>query len=391
MGANSPVVLTLSKENYESLISRHGQFIRWRTATKCPCAPDETGEPDIHCKRCGGRGVIYGYQPKLTVTQTVMVNRGGVVEVAEEYTDCELDSVYDYNGIIFKNAEKTGKYITLNPDTPIRKSDYVYAVMTKSMVSLARKAACESLGAGYYRVGGLRFRRKGIDGLYQTAPADIVGIGKIVDAAGVEYRIKEFRTDMLLLGDPIMPEPVEGEKPAPIPEITEPLTAHDIDYIPPFIFAVLSQELSEADIKLMVEYQGQAIILFPYACDVAEDDVLTVLSGTNTRKEVTKRINGTDDTIGAFFVQEIVSCLGKEREYRQGADFLLTGTNRIKWLCEDAPEPGELYSITYKENPTYVIAKSIPQLRTSENQRMPKKAVAKWYGSYAENKRVNVQ
>jgi hypothetical protein len=119
--------------------------------------------------------------------------------------------------------------------------------------------------------------------------------------------------------------------------------------------------------------------------------VLTVLSGTNTRKDVVKRVSGSDDTIADFFVQEVVSCLGNEREYHEGADFLLTGTNRIKWLCEDAPEPGEMYSITYRENPTYTVMKAIPQLRTSENQRMPKKAVVKWYDNYAENKRVNVQ
>ncbi len=327
---------------------------------------------------------MYGYQPKLTVTQTVMVDRDGIVEVSEEFADCTLDVLHDFYGAPFKNAVKMGKYIIINPDRPINKGDYVYAVMTKNTVSVMKKAACEILGAGYYRVNGLRFRRNGIDGITHTAPADVVKIDKIVDANGVEYKTKEFRTDMFLLGDPVKPQE-ETTPPA------EPLTAYGVEYIPPFIFAILSQELSEADVKLMVECQGQAITIFPYACDVADDDVLTALSGTNTRKEVSKRTNGADDTIGAFFVQEVVSCLGNEREYQQGVDFLLTGTNRIKWLCEDAPEPGESYSITYRENPTYVIAKSIPQLRTSENQRMPKKAVVKWYGSYAENKKVNVQ
>jgi len=387
LGKESPVVLTLGKENYEALLERHGQFVRWRTATKCPCANEETqGQPDIHCKRCGGRGIVYGYQPKLTVTQTLMADKDGIAEASEEFADCTLDVVHDFYGAPFKNAFKMGKYIILNPDRPVNKGDYVYAIMTKDTVSVMKKAACESLGAGYYRVNGLRYRRNGIDGMTHTAPADVVKIGKITDANGVEYKTAEYRTDLFLLGDPVVKKPPEETTPP-----AEPLTAYDIEYIPPFIFAILSQELSEADVKLMVEYQGQAVTIFPYSCDIADEDVLTALSGTNTRKEVTKRTNGVDDTIGAFFVQEVVSCLGTEREYRQGVDFLLTGTNRIKWLCDDAPEPGESYSITYRENPTYVVAKAIPQLRTSENQRMPKKAVLKWYGTYAENKRVNVQ
>jgi len=90
LGKNTPVVLAFGKENYEALIQRHGQWIRWRTATKCPCVLQETGEADIHCERCGGRGIIYGYQLNVTVTQTIMVDVSGIVDVSEEYTDCEL-------------------------------------------------------------------------------------------------------------------------------------------------------------------------------------------------------------------------------------------------------------------------------------------------------------
>jgi hypothetical protein len=376
LGKNTPVVLNFGKENYEALIHRHGQWIRWRTSTKCPCVVPETGQSDIHCKRCGGRGFIYGYQPKITVTQTVMADHSGIVEVAEEYADCTLNFVYDFNGIAFKNAVKTGNYITLNPESPIINGTYVYVVMIQDTVKKIAAALCERMGAGYYRVEGLQSRRTGIDGLYHSAPGDIVKIGKITDADGEEYSAGEFRTDLFLLGGPEPPGP---------------LTAHNIEYIPPFIFALLNQELSKADTEAMIEIQGDAMLTFPYVCDVAEGDVLTVLSGTIIQKEISKRIEGADDTIGAFFVQEVVSCIGKERDYIQGVDFILTGTNRIRWIGEDAPDPGDIYSIIYKVNPTYVVVKSIPQLRTSENQRMPRKAIVKLYGSYSEKKKVNVQ
>lgn len=374
LGKNTPVVLNFGKENYEALIHRHGQWIRWRTATKCPCLIQETGHPDVHCKRCGGRGVIYGYQPRTTVTTTVRSDGSGIIELTDEYTDCELCFVYNHEGTIFENAKKTGQYISLN--SPVINGTYVYAVMSKSTVNHVLKAPCKKTGAGYYRVDDLQSRRAGIDGLYHSAPGDIVKIGKITDANGAEYSAGEFRTDLFLLTGP---EP---------PDL---LTAHDIEYIPPFIFALIKQELSESDAEAIAEAKGDAMLTYPYVYDVAEGDVLTVLSGTITQKELTKRIEGADDTIGAFFVQEVVSCIGKERDYIQGVDFILTGTNRIRWISEDAPDPGDIYSIIYHVNPTYTVVKSIPQLRTSENQRMPRKAIVKLYSSYSEKKKVNVQ
>jgi hypothetical protein len=391
LGERTPVVLSFGKDNFESLIKRHGTWVRWRTATKCPCALQETGEPDIHCKRCGGRGIIYGYQPELTVTETVMVRNSGIVEVSEEFEGCKLDFIYNHKGDVFKNAVKTGRYITLNSETPIIKGTYAYAVMTRETVKRVKEASCENIGGGYYRVSGIRSRRDGIDGLYHTAPGDIVKIEKIVDAGGVEYQIKEFRTDLFLLGDPVMPKPIENETPLAPPETTEPLTAYGVEYIPPFLFAISNQNLSKADMENIIQNNGDAVITFPYNCDIAESDVLTVLSGAVVEKEVVKRTSGADDTLAAFFVQDVITCIGTERDYKQGTDFILTGTNRIRWICGDAPEPHENYSVSYKVNPTYVVIKAIPQLRTSENQRLPKKAVVKWYTSYSEKKGVSLQ
>jgi hypothetical protein len=171
----------------------------------------------------------------------------------------------------------------------------------------------------------------------------------------------------------------------------EPLKAEKIEYVPPFLFALSSQNLSEEDNEAMVTVKGDAMLTFPYNCDVSEGDILTALSGTYTQKEVVKRIEDTDDTIGAYFVTDIVSCIGKEREYKNGIDFLLIGTNYLRWICEDAPEPGEAYSLVYRICPTYQVVKNIPQIRTSENQRLPKKAIIQLFNIYAEHRRANQQ
>ena len=58
LGRNSPIVLSLGKDNYEALIDRHGQWLRWRIAEKCSCVKGMTMQPDIHCPFCAGRGGI---------------------------------------------------------------------------------------------------------------------------------------------------------------------------------------------------------------------------------------------------------------------------------------------------------------------------------------------
>ena len=141
----------------------------------------------------------------------------------------------------------------------------------------------------------------------------------------------------------------------------------------------------------MDELGGDAVLTFPYAYDVSNDDVITVLSGTYTQKTVLTHNNSDYDVIPAYFVDEVIKCVGKNREYTAGVDFILCGTNYIKWIASDAPAEQEYYSISYRVFPTYKVIKAIPQIRTSENQRMPKKAVIKLYDAYAEKRGVNRQ
>lgn len=383
LGKNSPVILTLGKENYEALIDRHGQWVRWRVATKCPCATK--GSPDIHCRICGGRGYTYSFQKNKIVTQTVMcVDSSGVIELDSEYESCNLKRVYDSNGNEYPNAEKQGLYLLLNSSELPIKGSYVTAVMTDAILHTVESADCEKIGAGYYRVKGLRSAKTNIEGLYHSVPGDIESIGKIIDANGVEYTAKELRQDTFYI------EPTLDEDEEEI-EIAEPLTVQNVSYLPPFLFVILSQNLKEADENLVQKLNGDAVLTFPWNCDVSNDDVITVLSGTYTQKDIVKKKDADYDVIEAYFVDEIVSCVGTEREYVPGTDFILCGANYIKWLCDDCPEDGENYSITYRVFPTYKVVQNIPQIRTSENQRMPKKAVIKLLSTYGEKTGINRQ
>jgi hypothetical protein len=95
-----------------------------------------------------------------------------------------------------------------------------------------------------------------------------------------------------------------------------------------------------------------------------------------------------DDTIPEFFVSKVDSIETKTASYAEGTDFLLTGTNNLHWTGGQ-PEAGEMMSITYRYHPTYRVAKDIPMLRTSEDQRIPRKVPLTLFGAFSEAKKVN--
>ena len=351
-------------------------------------------QPDIHCKFCAGRGYTYTYLRNMLSYSIVMLfNKDGILELEDtlQIKQAELMDIYDEKGNKYPTAKKNCNFIYLNTDKIPEKGTYFTVILKKKTTKVLESATAEKGNMGYYTVPGLLNSRTNIEGLYQTAPSDIINIGKITDAAGIEYKATEFRLNQFRI------EPtIDSETDEEIP-ITEPVTVENVEYIPPFIFVLLSQNLSNADERAVTEVNGDAVCSFPYECDVSTDDILTVLAGTYTQKDIICRSKLDTDTIGADFIYDIVSVRGiidgEEVEYKQGTDYILVGTNKIKWLedAENSPEVGEGYSITYHIMPTYRVVKQIPQIRTSENQRLPKKVVVKLFSAYAEKAAVNVQ
>jgi hypothetical protein len=162
-----------------------------------------------------------------------------------------------------------------------------------------------------------------------TAAGDIIDITDgVFDAQGHEVDIREYRRDTVLLED-------SGA--------ARPLTAFGVKYLKPFKFIVLSQKPSKEDVALVSAHSGDALCVFPYAFNVSEGDVMTVLSGTQTRKIVQKcRGQSHDDTIPDFFVDRVSRLETGEREYTEGQDFIIVGANKIHWIGENRPDEGAI-------------------------------------------------
>ena len=388
LGENSPVILSLGRANYEALIKRHGQWIRWRTAAKCPCVEKNTQQPDPHCENCGGRGYIYGNQKEQLIHTVATVDLNGILDVGDSYLDDSLVKVYDCNGNVYTQAEKFGQFISLNAKSFV-KGSYFNVVLKREIAKKIESIVLEYCGGNYYKVSGIESRRMNIDGIYYTAPSDVICIESVIDGNGEKFAVEQYRLNLAYIPPKIVENAETGEKTEVYP--TGNLTAKNVKYIEPFTFAVLNQNLNKMDLAQMQIVNGDAVVSFPYSCDVSENDVLTVLAGTITQKNMITHTKLSCDEIPAFFVESILQVLGKDKEFVNGVDYILVGTNSIKWISDNKPRVGEGYSITYKVYPTYTVVKNIPQLRSSENQRFPKKAVVKLMSAYSEMRGVNRQ
>lgn len=380
LGKNSPVVLSLGKDNYEALIQRHGQWLRWRTAKKCSCVSGATLSPDIHCKACGGRGWVYDYQKEKEVYTIVCCNGTHILTLTDEYAQCALVGVYDFENNELK-AIKEGCFVVVDESVKMKKGEYYTVVLTECLTKYIESAEGIKSYDGEYTID-LTVSRRGIDGLFYTAPCDILSVERAIDEDGNERKVIDYRLNKVF----VETKDADGN----VLPLTDKITLEGVKYLEPSIFVLLSQGLSERDAEEVVNAKGDAVVSFPYNCLVAEGDVLTVLAGSYVKKEVIQRSNMGYDVMNVYFVQSVISLTGK-REHIEGEDYVIMGTNKIKWLCDDEPETNSKYSITYNVRPTYTVVKAIPQLRTSENQRMPKKAVVRLMASYSENAKVNRQ
>ena len=368
LGKNTPIVLSLAKGNFEALIERHGQWLRWRNAKKCPCITTDN-RLDIHCPKCGGSGDIFDYQREYEDIFRAAV-RDNIIPMPEGYSDSEILMVYDSKGRKYEYS-RCDDFIQIT-DAVIPNNELVDVRIRVPTVKSLESAVLEKVGGGYYRVPGMSVEPSPLEGVFYQATGDVLFIAELKDNEDKPVNVLGYRRDMVLTDS-----------------AAETITAAGIKYIMPFRFVVLSQSFSKSDLALVNAHNGDAICTYPYIYNVSENDVLTVLSGAMTHKiTIEKRGNNIDDTITEFFISQIDSIETKTGAFKEGADFILVGTNKIHWIGNQ-PEAGTIMSITYRYYPTYRVAKEIPTLRSSEDQRMPHKVVLKLYAAFSEAKKVN--
>jgi hypothetical protein len=370
LGANSPVVLSLGKGNFEALVERHGQYVRWRSAKKCSCVT-ANNSPNIHCPRCGGSGERYDYQREYEALFRATI-RDNIVPVPEEYGDAAVLEVYNAYGRRSHFCRR-GDFIQITGGT-IPNNELIDVIVRVPVVKRLEDVTPEKAGGGYYRVPGILTPPSKLEGVFYQASGDVVAAADVRDADGNPVNVMGFRRNMILADS-----------------TADTIVAASVEYVMPFKVIVLAQNLSKEDAALVNAHIGDAVCTYPYGYNVSEGDVLTVLSGSMTHKIVMeKRADALDDTIPEFFVAGVDGIETQTASFTEGADFVLTGKNTLHWIGNQ-PEAGEAMAITYRYYPTYRVAKNIPALRTSEDQRIPRKVILKLFSGFSESRGVNRQ
>lgn len=373
LGKNSPVILSLGCDSFEGLIDRHGQLVRWRCAKKCPCLTN-ANQPDVHCKKCGGSGFIYDYQKSYITTFRVAVFNY-IAELPAEYKSCKVVKAYNYVGAEYEFIQAEN-YLQFSNKKNIRRGEQIDLVLEVPIVLNKKNDVLVKVAKNYYKLKSITAPKSKLQGVYYTPHSDILSIEKICDENDEVFTATAYCKNAVLI----------NETDTPLPD---KLYAFNVQYINPFKFIILSQNLNKETQEFVQKHSGDAVCTFPYYYDVAEGDVITVLSGTMTNKVILKKKAG-DDIIPEFFIESIKSVETTTATFVENKDFILTGTNVIHWLdLDNAPKKGEAMSIVYRYNPTYKVCQNIPMLRTSEDQRIPRKVVIKLFSTFQESASIN--
>lgn len=351
---NSPIKLKLTRENYEALISRHGQYVRWLIAEKCPCM-GTNGKTNENCPLCKGKGYTYRDPEKYTD----VVTRNAV--------DDDIVEVPDNDGIIWiRDASGTELTIGLNTCnyyqvTGVKRGETVYIKYEKSIL-------IEDTQTAVYVAPGLYTVDIPKNTTFGSVQGAIHSISSVTDlTTETELTVTDFQRNYFT---------VEEE-----PESTDSIEIV-FTYLNPFIFAILSQDLEEEDRKYLDEVKGSSIMSFPQMWNISEDDIIIALNSHEYKNTVIKS-TGTLDKLPSFYLHDLQSAYSIRSNIKHDfvpyTDFNLYPGNRIVWSGANVPTEGEQISINYSFNTVYKVIKDRPGPRTSENNWFPRKVALSLY------------
>lgn len=363
IGKNFPVRISLGKDNYEGLIARHGQRVRWRQAVQCPCL-QINNRPDLHCSICGGEGWRYRFQSTIDEQISIPMIEDNLAELPEGYETHAIRSITNYAGIECPVSERYGLYVRLSSEYSVKKGERVEAIIGKNLIRALGSTSALYRGDGRFE-------------LPDVGNGDIVAVGSLEDAvSGASYPIISFRKDGVLAT--VSTPPSSGAT----------FTAYSVDILDPPTFVVVGQQHKEADARFLEGIRGDASMSFPQAYQVGEGDIVTLLSAHKVGKCLITR-GAAMDVIPEFYIASVESIETEAATYLPGVDFDLWGDNRIRWITGRAkPVLGTAMFIMYQSCPTYRVLKDFPTIRSSEDQELPRRVALQLLGTYSGRKGI---
>lgn len=339
LGENTPIKLQLTRENFNALIGRHAQPIRWLVSEKCPCVKDNQ-KVDENCSYCGGKGVTYTPQ-----TESFRV---------ETFT-APIDGIIEQSNVMFVRDFQGNEYTITSQDCVA----YVDGVIKGRQYQVGYTESVKQSGAGIAEYIDDKLYRIDLPTTvdFGTVQGDLLTVSASV--AGSPLTVTNLFRNCFEISDTIQP--------------TDQVDV-TYEYINPFNFALINNSFTKEQQKFLIEKGGSGIMLFPQRWTVDSGDIVVALNSTQIQKVVI-RSTGDMDTLPNFYLNKLNSAYSIRSDikhpYEANTDFVLYKNNQIKWIT-NKPTPGEQVSFNYTYNTVYKVLQDMPNPRTSENNRFPR-------------------
>ena len=376
----------LTPANFDGLVSKHGQHVRWIRRRKCYCV-NEHGRVDPRHKACEGRGWLSDLQTEFSVIGE-QVKHAGKFIFPKFSPIVKINRIYRTNPYIEYDVSEVGiapykcnpksvrictggsgeSYHALSASQQLF-VDYDYTIATPII-----KNDVTYLGNGVLQLDDFTFNSsKGLFDLEVLFVTSITFDGKPKEIIGHSGKYIDIKTDG-----------TESNN-------KEWLVA--ITYAQPPILAIqqISAKMRYED--AYVHSDGDAIITVPYNYGIGNGDVFTALvpgSRTSQNLEITA---GMDEyALPQFDVSNIVDIEDASgRDYVSGVDFVIKSRNVLKFL-EGGNRPDGKAAVMFNYYPSFVALLDRPNLRTPENKKFPKKiSLQLWENTNNERKNFSVK
>jgi hypothetical protein len=329
----------------------------------------------LNCTKCGGEGYLYGFQERATETVTLYYLEGGVVELP--YSDAIVIGVYDYMGLSYTSTARFGKFCKIGGDRIPDIGEQIQVVLDRPIVKTVLETSLTYLGAGCFEAKELRTSGEAGIASERSTRDDILSAVSIYNITkNVSYTPTDYRRNFIFANN------VDAD-------VGDAIVAHQVAYLEPFLFAVTGQQHSEPDWKFLETVGGEASMTFPAWAGVGEGDVITVLADSQVGKVIIdKHVSGVD-IIPAFYVESIEYIESGSTKYYPSEHFDFWGVNKIKWRSVlGLPADNAPLFVMYRYFPTYRVIREFPNVRSSENQNLPRRVALKLLSTYAERKGI---
>ncbi len=340
---------------YENSLARHGQYVRWVRVLVCPCMTPGTGQADLQCSLCHGRGEIYRNPGPFQIRQEIVPhdNRGRVYTAHSPIVDGESIVWQGTEQLTLSSSQPSdGSYIQLESPYPrnYRRllADYTYT----PVVSITDEDS-EVYGTNLLRVVAPRFTEKG-----RTFEGSIDGVSRVYNVDQDEtYTVSSFAKEFIYLDS--MGTWADGH----VLEV-------DYTYVQPFGFLLHSLSQKRRYERAYVLDQADATLVTPYWAEVAPLDLLTALSSELAGYAIVDptQTGGNDVLKDVFDLSKLLDVIdrnGTEYDTGTGNDVELFERHEIMW---NVTKPTVPYTVHFMYHPTFAALTTYDTARTSENK-----------------------